>query len=45
MNERHLTDPTPELPDNAPIEDVRRDSVAHLRKTLDLPSGEGVRPR
>ena len=23
MNERHLTDPTPELPDNTPIEDVR----------------------
>jgi DNA-directed RNA polymerase alpha subunit len=23
MNERHLIDPTPELPDNTPIEDVR----------------------
>jgi DNA-directed RNA polymerase alpha subunit len=80
MSERHLIDPTPELPDNTPIEDVRLptrirnvlaaadlktvgevretadetllafqnlgpESVAHLRKTLGLPSSDGVRPR
>jgi DNA-directed RNA polymerase alpha subunit len=80
MNEGHLIDPTPELPDDTPIEDVRfptrirnvlaaaglktvgevretahktllsfqdlgPDSVAHLRKTLGLPSTDGVRPR
>jgi DNA-directed RNA polymerase alpha subunit len=80
MNERHLIDPTPELPDDTPIEGVRfstrirnvlaaaglktvgevretadkmllsfqdlgPDSVAHLRKTLGLPSCDGVRPR
>jgi DNA-directed RNA polymerase alpha subunit len=75
-----MVDPTPELPDDTPIEDVRfptrihtvlaaaglntvgeirettdktflsfqgfgPDSVAHLRKTLGLPSTDGVRPR
>jgi DNA-directed RNA polymerase alpha subunit len=80
MNERHLIDPTPELPDDSPIEGVRfsmrirnvlaaaglktvgeirettdktllsfqdlgPDSVTHLRKTLGLPSTDGVRPR
>jgi DNA-directed RNA polymerase alpha subunit len=75
-----MIEPTPELPDNTPIEDVRfsarihnvlaaaglktvgavretadeillsfhnlgRDSVIHLRKTLGLPSSDGVRPR
>jgi DNA-directed RNA polymerase alpha subunit len=80
MNERHLIDPTPELPDNTPIENIRfptrlrnvlvaagpktvgevretadktllsfpdlgPESVAHLRKTLGLPSHDGVRPR
>jgi DNA-directed RNA polymerase alpha subunit len=79
MNERHLIDPTPELPDDTPIEDIRfptrlrnalaaeglktvgevretadktllsfqdlgPDSVA-LRRTLGLPSCDGVRPR
>jgi hypothetical protein len=77
MNKRSLIDPTPELPDNTPIEGVRfpphirnvlaaaglktvgevretadetllsfqdlgLDSVAHLRKTLGLPSCGGV---
>jgi DNA-directed RNA polymerase alpha subunit len=76
----NLVDPTPELPDNTPIENVRfptrlrnvlaaaglktvgevretvdktllsfqdlgPDSVAHLRRTLGLPSWDGVRPR
>jgi DNA-directed RNA polymerase alpha subunit len=80
MSEPNLIDPTPELPDDTPIEDVRfstripnalaaarlktvgevretadetllsfqnlgPDSVTHLRKTLGLPSGDGVRPR
>jgi DNA-directed RNA polymerase alpha subunit len=80
MTEQDLIDPTPELPDNTPIADVRfptrirnvltaaglktvgevretadktllsfqdlgPDSVAHLRKTLGLPSRDGVRPR
>jgi DNA-directed RNA polymerase alpha subunit len=80
MNERHLIDPTPELPDDTPIEDIRfptrlrnalaaeglktvgevretadktllsfpdlgPDSVTHLRKTLGLPSCDGLRPR
>jgi DNA-directed RNA polymerase alpha subunit len=80
MNERHLIDPTPELPDDTPIENVRfpsrirnvlaaaglktigevrestnetllsfqdfgLGSVEHLRKTLGLPSSDGVRPR
>jgi DNA-directed RNA polymerase alpha subunit len=80
MSERHLIDPTPELPDNTPTEDVRfptrirnvlaaadlktvgevretadetllgfqnlgPESVAHLRKTLGLPSSDGVSPR
>jgi DNA-directed RNA polymerase alpha subunit len=75
----NLVNPTPELPDKTPIEDVRfptrlrnvlaaaglktvgevreitdktllsfqdlgPDSVAHLRKTLGLPSSDGVRP-
>jgi DNA-directed RNA polymerase alpha subunit len=80
MTERHLIDPTPGLPDNTRIEDVRfptrirniltaaglktvgevretpdktlltfadvgQGSVSHLRKTLGLPSRDGVRPR
>ena len=80
MSERHLVDPTPELPDDTPVDRVRfptrihnvltaaglktvgevrettdetllsfqdlgPDSVAHLRKTLGLPSRDGVRPR
>jgi hypothetical protein len=80
MNEWHLIDPTPELPDNTLIDNVRcptgmrnvlaaaalktvgkiretadetllsfqdlgPESVAHLRKTLGLPSCDGVRPR
>jgi DNA-directed RNA polymerase alpha subunit len=80
MTERHPIDPTPELPDDTLIEDVRfptrirnvlaaaglktvgevretadktflsfqgfgPDSVAHLRKTLGLPSSDGVKPR
>jgi DNA-directed RNA polymerase alpha subunit len=80
MSERHLVDPTPELPDDTPIEDVRfparihdvlaaaglktvgevretadeillsfqdlgQSSVDHLRKSLGLPSCDGVRPR
>ena len=80
MNERHRIDPTPELPDDTPIENIRfatrvrntlaveglktvgevretadetllsfqnlgPDSVTHLRKTLGLPSTDGVRPR
>jgi DNA-directed RNA polymerase alpha subunit len=80
MNERHLIDPTPELSDDTPIEDIRfptrlrnvlaaeglktvgevretadktllsfqdlgPDSVAHLRRTLGLPSCDGLRPR
>jgi DNA-directed RNA polymerase alpha subunit len=80
MSEPNLIDPTPELPDDTPIEDVRfstrihnalaaarlktvgevretadetllsfqnlgPDSVTHLRKTLGLPSTDGVRPR
>jgi DNA-directed RNA polymerase alpha subunit len=80
MSERHLVDPTPELPDDTPIDRVRLptrihnvlaaaglktvgevretadetllsfqnlgpDSVTHLRKTLGLPSTDGVRPR
>jgi DNA-directed RNA polymerase alpha subunit len=80
MSEGHLVDPTPELPDDTPIEDVRfptrirnalaaaglktvgevretadetllsfqdlgQGSVDHLRKTLGLPSSDGVRPR
>ena len=80
MSEGHLVDPTPELPDDTPIDRVRLptriqnvmviaglktvgevretadetllsfqdfgpDSVAHLRKTLGLPSTDGVRPR
>jgi len=80
MSERDLIDPTPELPDNTPIGNIRfptrlrnvlataglktvgevretadktlpsfqglgLDSVAHLRKTLGLPSRDGVRPR
>ena len=80
MNERHLIDPTPELPDDTPTENVRfpsrirnvlaaaglktvgeiretadatllsfqdfgPSSVTHLRKTLGLPSSDGVRPR
>jgi len=79
MSEGHL-DPTPELPDDTPVDRVRfptqiqnvlviaglktvgevretadetllsfqglgPDSVAHLRKTLGLPSRDGVRPR
>ena len=80
MSERHLVDPTPELPDDTPIDRVRLptpihnvlaaaglktvgevretadetllsfqdlgpDSVTYLRKTLGLPSTDGVRPR
>jgi DNA-directed RNA polymerase alpha subunit len=80
MSERHLVDPTPELPDDTPIDHVRLptrihnvlaaarlktvgevretadetllsfqdlgpDSVTYLRKTLGLPSTDGVRPR
>jgi hypothetical protein len=80
MTERHLIDPTPELPDDTLIKDVRfptrirnvlaaaglktvgevretadktflsfqgfgPDSVAHLRKTMGLPSSDGVKPR
>jgi DNA-directed RNA polymerase alpha subunit len=80
MSERHLVDPTPELPDDTPIDCVRfptrihnvlaaaglktvgevretadetmlsfqdlgPDSVTRLRKTLGLPSTDGVRPR
>jgi Bacterial RNA polymerase, alpha chain C terminal domain len=80
MNERHLVDPMPELPDDTPIDRVRLPtrihnvlaaaglktvrevretddetllsfqdlgpaSVTHLRKTLGLPSTDGVRPR
>jgi DNA-directed RNA polymerase alpha subunit len=80
MSEQHILDPTPELPDDTPIENVQLptrirnvladaglntvgevrettdktflsfqglgpDSVAHLRKTLGLPSRDGVRPR
>ena len=80
MSERHLVDPTPELPDDTPIDRVRLstrihnvladaglntvgevrettdetllslqdlgpDSFTHLRKTLGLPSTDGVRPR
>jgi DNA-directed RNA polymerase alpha subunit len=79
MNERHLIDPTPELPDDTPIEDIRfptriwnvlvaglktvgevretadetllsfpnlgPDSLAQIRKTLGLPSYDGVRRR
>jgi hypothetical protein len=79
MTERHLIDPTPELPDDTPIENIRfparlrnmlaarrqnigevretddktllsfqdlgPDSVTYLRKTLGLPSSDGVRPR
>jgi DNA-directed RNA polymerase alpha subunit len=80
MSEGHLVDPTPELPDDTLIEDVRfptrirnalaaaglktvgevretadetllsfqdlgQGSVDHLRKTLGLPSSDGVRPR
>jgi DNA-directed RNA polymerase alpha subunit len=80
MNERHPIDPTPELPDNTPIENIRLptrirdvlaaeglktvgevretadetllsfqnlgpDSVTHHRKTLGLPSRDGVRPQ
>jgi DNA-directed RNA polymerase alpha subunit len=79
MNERHPIDPTPELPDDTPIENVRfptrlrnalataglktvgevretpdktllsvqdlgPESASHLRKTLGLPSCDGVRP-
>ena len=79
MSGGHLVDPTPELPDDTPIDRVRLptriqnvmviaglktvgevretadetllsfqdfgpDSVAHLRKTLGLPSCDGVRP-
>jgi DNA-directed RNA polymerase alpha subunit len=32
MNERHLIDPTPELPDNTPIENIR--FPTRLRKVL-----------
>ncbi len=80
MSERHMVDPTPELPDDTPIDRVRfptrihnvlataglttvgevretadetllsfqdlgPGSVEHLRKTLGLPSTDGVRPR
>jgi hypothetical protein len=80
MSERHLVDPTPELPDDTPVDRVRfptriqnvlaaaglktvgevretadetllsfqdlgPGSVSHLRKSLGLPSTNGVRPR
>jgi hypothetical protein len=80
MSERHLVDPTTELPDDTPIDRVRLftsihtmlaaaglktvgevretadgtllrfqdlgpDPVTHIRKTLGLPSTDGVRPR
>jgi DNA-directed RNA polymerase alpha subunit len=80
MREPHLIDPTPELPDDTPIKDIRfptrihnvlaaaglktvgevretadetllsfqdfgPGSITHLRKTLGLPSRDGVRPR
>jgi DNA-directed RNA polymerase alpha subunit len=80
MSEQHILDPTPELPDDTPIENVQLptrirnvmaaaglntvgevrettdktflsfqgvgpDSISYLRKTLGLPSTDGVRPR
>ena len=79
MSKRHLVDPTPELPDDTPVDRVRfptrirnvfvtaglktvgevretadetllsfqdlgPSSVDHLRKSLGLPSTDGVRP-
>jgi hypothetical protein len=79
MSERHLVDPTPELPDDTPVDRVRfptriqnvlvtaglktvgevretadetllsfqdfgPGSITHLRKTLGLPSRDGVSP-